>query len=153
LQETGHQFEARPKHGNSRHPRIARREKRIFRDLSQDRRKYLGRKEARRGEGRKFTGLDDGAALLALLAALLGLALVLAHDRDTGQPVRHLRHLLSPPPPMREGVGVNWRGGSWKGKEAEESLAAALKVTKLRCGWRGQGYPFGSVADTCLPAE
>jgi hypothetical protein len=34
---------------------------------------------------RDFTGLGDGAALLALLAALLGLALVLADDGDTGQ--------------------------------------------------------------------
>ena len=42
-----------------------------------------------KGEGDP-TGLDDGAALLALLAALLGLALVLADDRDTGQPLRHL---------------------------------------------------------------
>jgi len=42
------------------------------------------------GRGDHPTGLDDGAALLALLAALLGLALVLADDRDTGQPLRHL---------------------------------------------------------------
>ena len=39
---------------------------------------------------RDFTSLDDGAALLALLAALLGLALVLADDGDTGQTLCHL---------------------------------------------------------------
>jgi hypothetical protein len=40
--------------------------------------------------GRDFTSLGDGAALLALLAALLGLALVLADDGDTGQTLCHL---------------------------------------------------------------
>ena len=51
------------------------------------------KREPQRDRG--ITGLDDGAALLALLAALFGLALVLAHDRDTGQTVRHLWRLSS----------------------------------------------------------
>jgi hypothetical protein len=96
----------------------------------------------------EVTGLSDGAALLALLAALLGLALVLAHDRDTSQPIRHLRRLIFPPPPRR-GCAKGLGKVRWKGKEAEESLAAALKVTRLRCRWRG-GCPLESVADTCL---
>ena len=50
----------------------------------------LGSKSPKIRRGDHPTGLDDGAALLALLAALLGLALVLADDRDTGQPLRHL---------------------------------------------------------------
>lgn len=41
------------------------------------------------GWGGEITGLDDGAALLALLAALLGLAPIGADDCDTSEPIRH----------------------------------------------------------------
>lgn len=93
----------------------------------------------RRGRG-VFTGLDDGAALLALLAALLGLALVLADDRDTGQPVRHL--FLLPPPPGgrlrgRRGVvmepkasGGGGRGGGVSLRECGGHVRAAEGQTK-----------------------
>lgn len=46
----------------------------------------------------KGTSFNDGAALLALLAALLGLAPVWAHYSDTREPIRHLSRTV---PPLR----------------------------------------------------
>jgi hypothetical protein len=88
----------------------------------------------------KLPGLDDRATLFALLAALLGLALVLAHDRDTGQTLRHLRRL-----------SLAAADAKWRPTEEGGILRSGGGVGG--CGEEGGyhfgfGFGFGSVAAT-----